>query len=466
MSAVQRLLTAGSLAVGAAVVVGVGLVVPAAPVPLPTAGAELDARTTNVCSAADDDARQAELVAAGVGAGKLTIGELGGAEVAGLSSTGAVARTVGPKPYQLTATSALAAASAGALLASNGTDADRGLAAQPCLQAATDHWFVGLGAKAPQLSTLLVTNPDAQAAEVELRVTGPRGAVTAPGSSGIAIPPRSTRAIPLEGMVDAEGALAVQVRATAGRVRVIAQDRHRDGVNPAGADWVAPTAAPSTRFVISGIAGGTGSRDLVLVNPGERTATVKVEALAADGAFALEGADAIDVPPSSTVRVPLAKPLDGEAVGLRITSDGAVAGAVVMATAVDQLAPDTAVAVASPAVIRTVVLPLLATTDVAGQLQVSNAADVDAAATVVVTDRSGREVDRKELTVPAGGTVALALSGNGLWGQVLTDGTDVHAAVVLTATRDSVAGLAWLPGVSSRVGTPVPQVRIEPRLGW
>jgi len=466
MKLIHRLVSSATLALGGVVVLGVGLLVPAAPVPVPMGATELEPRTTTVCSVADGDSRKVELVAAGVGTGRLSLTEIGGAEVASLSTSGAVAMVVGAKPYGVMATGKLAAASGGALVAATGSGVDRGVAAQPCLLPATDHWFVGLGAKAPQLSTLLVTNPDSQAAEVEVRVNGPQGAVTAPGSSGIAVPPHSTRVIPLEGMVEADGPLAVQVRATAGRVRVVAQDRHRDGTEAAGTDWIAPTLAPATSFVIPGVAQGAGARDLILVNPGERTATAKVEALAADGSFVVEGADAVDVPPASTVRVPLADALGGDAVGLRVTSDVALAGALEATATGSKLAPDTATAVATRPMSGMAVLPLVAVNDLAGQVQLSNAGPAATSATLVVTDRSGKEMARQVLQLPAGGTVGVPVTGNGAWAQVSTDGAEVYGAVVLTSTRDATAGLGWLPVSSSRVATPAPEVRTEPRLGW
>jgi len=359
----------------------------------------------------------------------------------------------------------MAASSGGALVARAAEGVDRGLAAQPCQLAGTEHWFVGLGARDGQFSTLLVTNPDAQAAEVELRVSGPEGAVPAPGSSGIAIPPYATRAIPLEGLVSAGGTLAVQVRATAGRVRVVAQDRHRDGAQPAGTDWVVPTSAPRTSVVVPGVPGGAGPRDVVVVNPGERTTTVKVEALGADGPFALEGADAVDVPPASTVRIPVAASLAGDPAGLRITSELPVAAAVVATSEQSGLAVDTATAAAVEPITGTGVLPVAALTDTPGELQLSNAGTAPATATVVLRDRDGAEVARDEVEVPPGASVARAVTGDGVWAEVVTTAPSLHAAVVLTSERDRIAGVAWLPAVGSRVAAPVPPVRQQPGLG-
>lgn len=464
----QRIVTPAVAVVATAVVVAIGVLVPQATPEQTGPAVTIEPRTTTICATDPEDERDLELVAGAVttAGGGLALADVDGQRDVGdrVSETGLVAVRADPKPYSVTATGAMTRTAAGVLLGSGAEGTDRGLAAQACATPGTQHWFVGLGARKAQFSTVLVTNPDARAAEVELRVRGPRGPVTAPGSSGIAVPPHATRAIPLEGMVTEEGELAVEVRATAGRVSAVVQDRHRDGVEPAGTAWVGAAGAPSTDQVIPGVPAGDGARDLVLVNPGERTTTVRVDALTASGSFTLQGAEAVEVPPSSTVRVPLADVLDGDEAALRILAEQPVGAALVASSAGTDVAADTATAVPTDPVRSPAVLPVAAAVNVAGRVVLSNAGDAPTAATVVLRDRSGKEVGQEQVDIAAGSTASLAVDAAAVWAEVTTDGARVHAAVVLTSTRGGVAGLAWLPATSPRVGGELPSVERDPRV--
>lgn len=469
MSARSRVLAPVVAVAATAVVVVVGVLVPQA---TPASGGptvEVQPRTTTICATHPDDERGPTLVAGAVaeGTGELTLADLARQRSVGdrLTDTGVVATEVEPGPYTVTATGGLTSTAAGVLLGSQDAGPDRGLSAQACALPGTEHWFVGLGAHEVQFSTVLVTNPDAQAAEVELRVHGPRGPVTAPGSSGIAVPPHATRAIPLEGMVSAEGPLAVEVRATAGRVGAVVQDRHRSGTQPAGADWIAAAGLPATDQVIPGVPGGAGDRDLVLVNPGERTATVRVDALTGSGSFTLKGADAVDVPPASTVRVPLADALEGEEAALRLVAEQPVTAALVATSERSDLAPDVAIAVPAEPIRSPAVLPVVAARDVTGRVLLSNPSADPVQAVVVLRDRSGEEVDRVEVEVAPGATAGVDAEGDGVWAEISTEGAvPLHVAVVLSSDRADTAGLAWLPGTSPRVGGELPSVARDPRV--
>jgi len=452
-----------------AVVVIAGVLIPQA---APAGGGpavEVQPRTTTLCTSDPENERGLELVAGALaeGPGGLNLADLAEERAVGdpLTDTGVVAKGVEPGPYTVAATGGLTSTAAGVLLGSQDSGPDRGLAAQACGLPGTEHWFVGLGAHEVQFSTVLVTNPDAQAAEVELRVHGPRGPVTAPGSSGIAVPPHATRAIPLEGMVTAEGPLAVEVRATAGRVGAVVQDRHRSGTQPAGTDWIAAAGLPATDQVIPGVPGGAGDRDLVLVNPGERTATVRVDALTDSGSFTLKGADAVDVPPASTVRVPLTEALEGEEAALRLVAEQPVTGALLATTEHSDLASDTAAAVPAEPIRSPTVLPVVAARDVTGRVLLSNTSADSVQATVVLRDRSGKEIEQVEVEVAPGATTGVDAEGDGVWAEVTTEGAvPLHVAVVLSSERDDTAGLAWLPGTSPRVGGELPPVERDPRV--
>lgn len=456
-----------AIVVAATVALGaVGWFVPQAVPPVASGPGEVTSRTTVLCASEAKDERKLELVAAGTADGDLRLTELGESEdLEARSEPGAVALRVGTGSYAVVATGSMTASSASAMLTRAGDGPDRGLAAQACRPAGVNHWFTGVAAGEDQFSTVLVTNPDAQPAEVSLRIHGPDGIVSATGSSGLEIPPYSTRAIPLEGMVpESDGSLAVQVRATSGRVSAVMRDRHQKGAEQLGADWISPTEDPAVEQVIAGVPGGDGDRTLVVVNPGERSTTVTVEALGAEGAFTLDGADQVDVPAGATVEIPLQESLGGDEVGLRVTSDQPVAAAVNAITVDGDRHSDVATLVSATPVSGAAVLPIASGADVSGRVVVSNAGAEPATAEVVLRDRSGKEVTRSTVELAAGASAGVAVKKDGLWAEVITDAERIHAAVVLTSTRDDIAGLAWLPAVSPPAAEELPAVVADPRV--
>ncbi|MFW6598647.1 DUF5719 family protein [Propionibacteriaceae bacterium Y2011] len=461
----QRILLPVIAIVATALVVAVGTLVPVEAQPPPVAGDTVDPRTTRLCPVDGDDERSLQLAAAGVGDGSLAVTQLGRRDVvAELTAEGVVREDVPAAAYAVVGERAMATTAAATLATRTADGVDRGLAAQACAQPATEHWFAGLGASGGQFSALVVANPDTQAAEVEVRFRGPEGPIAAPGSSGLSIPPQGTRTIFLEGLVDGEAPIAAQVRTTAGRVSVVAVDRHRAGTEPAGIDWVAPTVAPATDLVIPGVPGGPGGREIVLVNPGERSATATVEALGAGGPFIPEGGDRIDVPAGRTVRLALADALGGEATGLRVTSTVPVTGAVLATSEAGGMAVDRTTAVATTPINQQSVVALPAVSDTTGELVVSNAGDAEATVTVVVRGADGAELVSEDVVLPAGGTRAVPMDPAGAWAQLTTSGTRVHAAVPLASTADQVAGLAWLGLGGTPVAAQVPPAEHEPMI--
>lgn len=471
MRKIDRHITPAVVIAGMALVGAAGWFVPQASPPLDSGTGEVDARTTVVCATDPDDDREFELVAAGNAGGKLRLAELGQPDdLEVLTEPGAAALKVETNPYGVVATGPMTTSSASALLALTGSGADRGLSAQPCRGSGDDHWFVGVGAGGTQFSTVLVTNPDAQPAEVSIRFHGPEGPLNAVGASGIEVPPLATRAIPLEGMLtdgsvdDLDGPMTIEVRTTAGRVEAVVHDRHQDGTETTGADWTTATVAPALSQVIPGVPAGAGERSLVVTNPGERSAVVRVEALGVDGAFVLDGADEIDVPAGATVRVPLEGPLQGDAAGLRITSDQpVVAGLNAFSEAKDR-ATDVTTPVAVPPIVGSAILPIVSTADVKGTVQLSNAGDQPATAEVVLRDRNGKEIERSNVELGAGATGVVEVDDPALWAEVITEADQLHVAVVLTSTRNQTAGLAWLPAISPPAGQALPPAVVDPRV--
>ncbi len=137
----------------------------------------------------------------------------------------------------------------------------------------------------------MLTNPDAGQAEVDLRFYGRNGLVVVPGSPGLVIDGGSSRTVSLDTLVTVEGPLTVSVRASTGRVSAVALARRSVDFEPTGADWQLSAVAPARSVVIPGIPEGAGTRTLVVANPGTDRATVSVNVLGVDGAFAPAGAE-------------------------------------------------------------------------------------------------------------------------------------------------------------------------------
>lgn len=471
MRKIDRHITPAVVIAGIALVGAAGWFVPQMSPPADPGRGEVTARTTVVCATDPGDDREFELVAAGTEEGGLSLIALGESDdLEARSEPGAVALKVSPKPYGTVATGAMTTSSGSAMMVGTASGADRGLSAQPCRSSGNGHWFAGVGAGPTQFSTVLVTNPDTQPAEVSIRFHGPEGPLTAIGGSGIEIPPLATRAIPLEGMLPdwpvdgVDGSLTIEVRTTAGRVETAVHDRHQDEAEPMGADWITPTQGPALSQVIPGIPAGDGERTLVVTNPGERSAVVRVEALGADGAFVLDGADEVDLPAGATVRVSLDSALQGDAVGLRVTADQPVVAGLNAFSETSNRASDVATPVAVPAINRSAILPIASAADVAGVIQLSNASDQPATAEVVLRDRAGDEVARSEVELAAGATGIVEVEDPALWAEIITESDQLHAAVVLTSTRNRTAGLAWLPAISSPAGQELPPAVVDPRV--
>ncbi len=209
------------------------------------------------------------------------------------------------------------------------TGSDRGLSMASCPRPGASAWFTGVRSSDTGAAEVVLLNADAQDATVDLSVYAARGRVNAPGSRGIVVPARSRRVVPLGPLFTLEQAVSLQVSTSAGRVAAMVRQRMLRDDRPAGSDWVPPTADPATTVVIPGLPAGKGGRDLVVVNPGERTASVALQVLGASGPVALPGFETIELPPQTSRVVDLARPLAGGAAGLRLTSEKEIAAGVI-----------------------------------------------------------------------------------------------------------------------------------------
>lgn len=197
----------------------------------------------------------------------------------------------------------------------------RGLSSQPCLGPDTTWWFVGGGSTAGRESQLVLVNPEATPAELEVAISGPDGPVSAPRLRGIVVEPRSRVVVQLAKEAPSLPAAAWRITVRQGRIVAALSDRLADGFVPRGADWIPSAVEPATRVLVPGVVGGEGGRQLLIHAPGELSATVRVRLITAGGSFVPAATPEVEVPGGSVVSVDLDSALQGDDATVDLQSD-------------------------------------------------------------------------------------------------------------------------------------------------
>ncbi|WP_028707368.1 DUF5719 family protein [Propionicicella superfundia] len=329
----------------------------------------------------------------------------------------------------------------GTSIASGDSGPLRGVSLTSCRTPATESWVTGVRSSDDVLTDLVLTNLDKDSAAVDLTFYGADGEVAAPGARGIVVDALSQRSISLKPLVSQDGPVTIHVETSEGRVAAVARETVWQGTNAVGTDWVAPGSA-GTDVVVPGVAAGSGTRQLVVTNPGDRSVTASVTALTGNGPVALEGAAQVDVPPQSTRTVSLETGLAQEAAAIRVTATSTIAAAVRADTASAGATSDIAVASAGGALPQRAVLPVAAGTSATTSLLLSNASDTDAAATVRFTDASGASLGDETVSLVAGASASVEVPRTTAVAiEVETTRGSLHGAVVVTATLGKVHGI-------------------------
>lgn len=197
----------------------------------------------------------------------------------------------------------------------------RGLASQPCLAPGTSWWFVGGGSTPGRETSLVLVNPEATQAELEVAIKGPDGPVSTPRLRGLVIEPRSRVVVRLSREAPRLPVAAWRVTVRQGRVMAALADREAEGFIPRGADWIPASVDPSTRVLVPGVAGGAGGRQLLIHAPGDLTATVRIRLITAQGSFVPSSAPEVEVPGGTVLAVDLDESLQGEDATVDLQSD-------------------------------------------------------------------------------------------------------------------------------------------------
>ncbi|MDR0959357.1 MAG: DUF5719 family protein [Propionibacteriaceae bacterium] len=303
-----------------------------------------------------------------------------------------------------------------------------------CSSPISSGWWNGVPVTADQFSTLVLTNVDDSQATVDVSLYGETGLISVAALNNTQISGQSTVSFSLNDRVISETPIAVEVRATVGRVVATLRT-----YGAQGSDWQAPLEQTSTDLVIPGIPGGAGSRVLTITNTSERQTQVAVEALGAFENFVPVGAAAIDVGPLDTISLELGPALRQEALGLRLTSDQPVSASLVSVTT------DIAGVSAQPAFTGGIVLPSLN-----GILALTNPDEEPAAVTITRLDPAGVPIDEVIVEVPRGSVehVLEQFDGSIL---ITTSADSLRAALLFTDGGLSIVPLGSGGAVSTLV---------------
>lgn len=231
-----------------------------------------------------------------------------------------------PKPITIVADQDVAA---GAFAGQQATTKDS-LAWQPCPEPAARWWFVGAGgAENTHRTVFTISNPRDGEASVDIDVFGPKGVVAAPGFRDIAIPPHGSKSIDLAKTAPALGNLAVSIVAKRGLVAVSAVDQFAPGsIGSFAREWLPQQSLPAKTITLAGIPVDRGASSLIIANPNDVDAIVKVEVIGQTGTFVPEALREFIVGPGSVRSVSLTAVIDGTPLALKITSEQKVTATV------------------------------------------------------------------------------------------------------------------------------------------
>jgi Family of unknown function (DUF5719) len=170
----------------------------------------------------------------------------------------------------------------------------RGFLAAACTPAAGVSWIVGGSTAVGRTSLLSLSNPTEVPATVDLAIWSERGAIVAPGMTGIVVAAGSQRVFSLAGFAPGIESPAIRVTSRGGQVAASLQQTTVRGLEPGGVDLIGAAASPAVSTVIPGFSitaldalqarlGEDGYADLntvlrVLV-PGNQSTTARVRVI-------------------------------------------------------------------------------------------------------------------------------------------------------------------------------------------
>lgn len=129
----------------------------------------------------------------------------------------------------------------------------RGFAASACRQPAMESWLVGGATTTGYADIVLLGNPGAVAATVQLTVYGTAGPKVPPGGAALVVPAGAQIAVPLAGLALGEASPVVRVTARGAPVAASLQTSLTRTLLPVGVDVVGPIETAASETVIPGV---------------------------------------------------------------------------------------------------------------------------------------------------------------------------------------------------------------------
>ncbi|MFW6693378.1 DUF5719 family protein [Streptomyces sp. MAR4 CNX-425] len=185
----------------------------------------------------------------------------------------------------------------------------RGLSGARCTAPDTEFWFAGASTIDERRDYVQLTNPDDEAAVVDLELFDKDGQVESENGDGIQVPAHSSVSVLLSTLAeDPSINVAVHVAARSGRVgaAVHAADEQ------IGGDWLQPVAEPAPGAVLPGIPGDATSVRLVVYVPGEDDADLAVKLAGPNGSITPAGYESVHAKSGMTTAVDMRKLTQGE----------------------------------------------------------------------------------------------------------------------------------------------------------
>jgi hypothetical protein len=174
-----------------------------------------------------------------------------------------------------------------------------GLTASSCASATGDSWLLAGSTTVGRTSLITLSNPTEVPATVDLEVFDATGAVSAPGTKGIVVPPSGQRVMSLAGFAPNVPNPVIHVTSNGGQVVANLQQVVVRGLDAGGVDIAGASAAPSMVTTIPGVvitgladlqallAGGQNFQDLLpvvrLFAPGEGGVAGTIAVIPEDG---------------------------------------------------------------------------------------------------------------------------------------------------------------------------------------
>lgn len=327
----------------------------------------------------------------------------------------------------------------------------RFLAFAPCPEPRADWWFVGVGGAETHPSKLILDNPRSGVAIVNIRALNQDGEVSAPGLSGITVPPGKRRILDLRELTPSASELAVHLVSIRGLVVVTAVDQWSSTViGKQVSEWVPGQPRASRDLVITGLPAKPDRADLLVANPKETESIVKVRVIGDSGTFSPSGATSLTVPAASVASLNVKSAFDGNPISLRVSSDSPISATVRAVVNQDQVYGQ----VATGLVPATIAIP----PGVHGQVMLSSQGQ-EGAVQVQFLDRAGQLIGTDtKVVVPAGTTTGVDLPGGAAAVHLSTpDGTVDPEGVIagVSISRGKGIGGAAFPGGGGTSGGPV-----------